>query len=111
MGRQIWYCDASKNSECKKNACYIHGGPCSFTFDKEFAVVACGKPLKGPMIQGEDEERGESMQNETKPNPRDRLEDALLMFIERVVEKATPEPAELAAVPAMAEVLVKMWRD
>ncbi len=38
-----------------------------------------------------------------------RLENALLAFIERVTNSSSPEAAEIAAVPAMGEVLIKLW--
>lgn len=46
---------------------------------------------------------------ERQKDHRDRLEDALLTFIERATSSESPEAAELAAVPAMAEVLIKLW--
>lgn len=47
---EIWYCDPSKNEECKKTGCFVIGGPCHLTFDKRNAVVIEGHPLKGPVF-------------------------------------------------------------
>ena len=32
----LYECDPSKNTECKKDACYINGGECRMTTKKEF---------------------------------------------------------------------------
>ena len=32
-----YFCDSEKNIGCKKDACYINGGPCKLTSRKEFA--------------------------------------------------------------------------
>lgn len=53
MGKQTWYCDPNKNSDCKKGGCFVFGGPCELTFDEEFAVVVSGKAIKGPMLYRE----------------------------------------------------------
>ena len=48
------------------------------------------------------------MENKEK-KPCDRLEDALITFIERTVEKDSPEYYEIEAIPAVADVLCKLW--
>lgn len=35
---KVYDCDPAKNVNCKKNMCYLHGGPCSQTLYKEFAM-------------------------------------------------------------------------
>ena len=40
---------------------------------------------------------------------QDRLEDALLTFIERTVQNESADPHEISVLPAMGEVLVKLW--
>lgn len=37
---EIFVCDPRKNQDCKKTSCYIHGGPCQMTLDKECAGEA-----------------------------------------------------------------------
>lgn len=36
-GRTIYPCDPKLNTNCSKTECYVYGGECSMTFDKEFA--------------------------------------------------------------------------
>jgi hypothetical protein len=36
-GKILYPCDLALNTTCRKNECYIHGGECSTTFNKEFA--------------------------------------------------------------------------
>ncbi len=43
------------------------------------------------------------------PDKSERLEEALLTFIEREAKNTSPEAASISAIPAMAEVLVKLW--
>ena len=45
----------------------------------------------------------------TNKNSQDRLEEALLSYIERTVSKPSPEAEELAVIPAMGQVLAKLW--
>lgn len=47
----VWYCDPQKNEKCKKNGCYLYGGPCHLTTHKENAIVLRGEPMKGPDIE------------------------------------------------------------
>lgn len=49
------------------------------------------------------------MDKENDRAPDKRLEDALLGFIERETAKTSPEAVSISAVPAMAEVLVRLW--
>lgn len=32
----LYRCNPEKNTECRKTACYINGGPCEFTTKEEF---------------------------------------------------------------------------
>lgn len=50
---EIWYCDPGKNDKCRKTGCFIIGGPCHLTFDKDCAVVVGGQPLKGPELHAD----------------------------------------------------------
>ena len=34
---KIYSCDAERNTSCRKTMCYLNGGPCECTFDKEYA--------------------------------------------------------------------------
>ena len=52
---------------------------------------------------------GRNVDKENDRAPDKRLEDALLGFIERETAKTSPEAASISAVPAMAEVLVRLW--
>lgn len=36
-GITLYSCDPSKNTECKKNGCYITGGECHLTSHKEYS--------------------------------------------------------------------------
>ncbi len=38
-----------------------------------------------------------------------RLEEALLTFIERETKNTSPAAASITAVPAMAEILIRLW--
>lgn len=38
----IFWCDPKKNVNCRKDGCYIHGGPCRFTTNPK-----CAKEVKG----------------------------------------------------------------
>lgn len=33
---RVYYCDAQKNTQCKKTGCYINGGPCMLTTDSRY---------------------------------------------------------------------------
>lgn len=33
---RVYYCDAQKNTQCKKTACYINGGPCMLTTHSQY---------------------------------------------------------------------------
>ena len=33
----LYFCDPSKNTECKKGGCYLNGGPCRYTTHAEYA--------------------------------------------------------------------------
>lgn len=33
----LYFCDPSKNTECKKGGCYENGGPCRYTTHAEYA--------------------------------------------------------------------------
>ena len=35
--KESYLCDPDKNTACKKRACYINGGECSRTFNRDFA--------------------------------------------------------------------------
>ena len=49
------------------------------------------------------------MDKENDRTPDKRLEEALLTFIERETAKTSPKAASISAIPAMAEVLVRLW--
>lgn len=37
--KEIFYkCDPAKNKECKKRSCFLKGGECEFTFNKECSL-------------------------------------------------------------------------
>ena len=60
MDRKTLYkCDPYKNAECKKTGCYIHGGMCDGTTEKQYART---------------DENGAPVTNEFKP--RDEIEQA-----------------------------------
>lgn len=31
LGNELYLCDPDKNTECKKQSCFINGGPCKYT--------------------------------------------------------------------------------
>ena len=33
----LYFCDPSKNTECRKTGCYLNGGPCRHTTHAEYA--------------------------------------------------------------------------
>ena len=35
-GMELWPCDPAKNTKCRKSACFLTGGPCHLTHEKEF---------------------------------------------------------------------------
>lgn len=35
-GMELWPCDPAKNTKCRKSACFLTGGPCYLTHEKEF---------------------------------------------------------------------------
>lgn len=39
----------------------------------------------------------------------DRLEEAFITFIERTVQNESADPHEISVLPAMGEVLAKLW--
>lgn len=41
--------------------------------------------------------------------PKDRLVEALLTFIERETKSTPPDAASITAIPAMAEILIRLW--
>lgn len=41
--------------------------------------------------------------------PKKRLEEALLTFIEREIKSTPPDAASVTAIPAMAEILIRLW--
>lgn len=44
---QLYYCDPSKNVECRKTNCYKTGGPCYLVVDERFAGTDTeGRPLR-----------------------------------------------------------------
>ena len=38
MLMNIYNCDPDKNINCPKESCYVHGGPCSQTTNKEYEM-------------------------------------------------------------------------
>ena len=36
--KHYYYCDTTKNKECNKSYCYINGGGCIYTSNKEYAL-------------------------------------------------------------------------
>ena len=44
---QLYYCDPSKNVECRKTNCYKNGGPCYLVVDEQYAMTnGDGLPLR-----------------------------------------------------------------
>ncbi|MBQ7436092.1 MAG: dUTP diphosphatase [Oscillospiraceae bacterium] len=37
-GGEVWMCDPQKNTQCKKTACYLYGGPCRMTINAEYML-------------------------------------------------------------------------
>ena len=48
---QLYYCDPSKNVECRKTNCYKNGGPCYLVADERFAGTdGDGWPLRNDQM-------------------------------------------------------------
>lgn len=39
MHDDLYLCDPEKNTQCRKNECYINGGECHLTSRKEFRLI------------------------------------------------------------------------
>ena len=38
---KLFRCDPEKNTTCVKTSCYLYGGPCSYTTNKEYEMERC----------------------------------------------------------------------
>lgn len=37
--KTIYYCDPTRNTQCRKTGCFLRGGPCQSVSDIEFAML------------------------------------------------------------------------
>lgn len=79
----VYYCDPEKNVECRKNECFINGGECYRTHNKEFertdlkmtrvlcTAVLCKKNSNGMCFAGEIKLENVEYRTEAKPEGSD----------------------------------------